>query len=121
MAAIIRTMIERGDYLTVRQSPTEFVLDYGTSRRSFTPGGHSVVSAEGGVGDQNSGWSGKSYVIHVKPQLGPEATETYSLSPDGDHLLETLAIPQAELPAVKIRRVYDRTTESAPRQLPTTE
>jgi hypothetical protein len=121
MAAIIRTMVERGDFLTVHQSPTEVMFDYGTSRRSFTPGLHSVVSAEGGVGDQNVGWSHKSFVIKVRPQNGPEVTESYTLSPDGKQLLETLAIANAELPAEVIKRVYDPTSETAPRQLPTTE
>ncbi len=119
MAAVIRTMLERGDYLTVRQSPDEFVLDYGTSRRSFTPGQHSVVSAEGGVGDQNAGWHHSAFVIKVKPQNGPEVTETYALSADGKQLLETLFIASAELPAEGIKRVYERTSETAPRQLPT--
>jgi hypothetical protein len=121
MAAIIRAMLERGDYLTIRQSQSEFVLDFGTFHRSFTPGGHSVVSAEGGVGDQNSGWHGKAYVITIKAQNGPTLTDTYSLSADAKQLLETLAIASSELPAVKINRVYDRTTETAPRQLPTTD
>lgn len=121
MAATIHTMIERGDFLTVRQSPTEVVFDYGTSRRSFTPGQHSVVSAEGGVGDQNVGWYHKTFVIKVKPQNGPEVTESYALSPDGKHLLETLDIASSELPAEVIKRVYDPTSETAPRQLPTTD
>jgi hypothetical protein len=121
MAAIIRAMLARGDYLTIRQSPEEFVLDYGTSSRTFTPGAHSVVSAEGGVGDQNSGWHNKSYVIRIKPQNGPEATDVFALSADGHHLLETLSIASSELPAEKIKRVYDRTTETAPRQTPSTE
>lgn len=121
MAGMIRAMIDRGDFLTVRQSANEFVLDYGTSRRSFTSGGHSVVSAEGGVGDQNCGWQGKAYVIRVKPQMGPEVTESYALSPDGVHLLESFSIASGELPSVTLRRVYDPTTETAPRQLPNTD
>src|ERR1700704_5485536 len=43
MAQVLRTSIARGDFLTVRQGPGEFALDYGTSQRSFTPGAHSVV------------------------------------------------------------------------------
>lgn len=121
MASIIHTMLERGDFLTVRQSPSEFVLDYGTSRRSFTPGLHSVVSAEGGVGDQTAGWHHKSFVIRVKPQNGPEVTESYALSEDGKQLLETFAIASAELPAETLKRVYDPTSETVPRQLPTTD
>jgi hypothetical protein len=121
MASVIRTMLERGDFLTVRQSPNEFVLDYGTSRRSFTPGLHSVVSAEGGVGDQTAGWHHKSFIIKVKPQNGPEVTETYALSADGKQLIETFAVASAELPAETLKRVYDPTSETAPRQLPTTD
>jgi hypothetical protein len=121
MAAIIHAMLERGDYLTIRQSPSEFVLDWGTSSRTFTPGGHSVVSAAGGVGDQNSGWSHKSYVIKIRPQNGPEVTDSFSLSADGANLLEKLSIASSELPAEQINRVYVRTTETAPRQTPTTD
>jgi hypothetical protein len=121
MAAIIRVLIERGDYLTIRQSPGEFVLDFGTFSRSFTPGGHSVVSAEGGVGDQNSGWHHSAYVIRVKPQNGPEVTDVFSLSSDGQHLLETVSIASSELPSEEIKRVYNRTTETAPRQTPSIE
>ena len=62
MAHLIRTAVDRGDFLTVRQGAGEFVLDYGTSQRRFTPGAHSVVSAENGVGDQTSGWKGHGYV-----------------------------------------------------------
>ena len=121
MAAIVRAMMELGDFLTIRQSSSEFTVDYGSVRRSFTPGAHSVVSAEGGVGDQMSGWHDKSYVIQVRPQNGPQVTETYALSPDGKQLFDTVSIAAAELPAVHIRRVYDPTTETAPRNLPTTD
>lgn len=118
MAHVIMDSAARGDFLTIRQGPDRFVLDYGTSQRSFTPGGHSVVSAEGGVGDQSSGWKGHSYVIHVKAQLGPDVTEEYSLSPDGKQLLAKLHIAAEELPAVTLTRVYNPTREAAPTQLP---
>jgi hypothetical protein len=121
MAHIVMDTVARGDFLTVRQGPGEFVLDYGTTRRSFTPGQHRVVSAEGGVGDQTSGWKGREYVIEVQPQLGPKVTESYGLSPDGKQLIETLHIGSAELPAVTLTRVYRPTEESAPHQLPTND
>ena len=121
MAHIITDAVARGDFLTVRQSPGEFVLDYGGSRRSFTPGQHSVVSAEGGVGDQTSGWKGGEYVIEVRPQLGPKVIETYALSPDGKQLIDTLNVGSAELPAVTLKRVYRPSDESAPHQLPTND
>jgi hypothetical protein len=118
MMRVLAAALARGDFLTVRSSASEIVFDYGTSVRSFTPGLHSVVSAEGGVGDQVSGWSGHDYVITVRAQMGPDIAEHYSLSPDGKHLIEKLRIGPAELPVVNLTRVYDPTSETAPRQLP---
>jgi hypothetical protein len=120
MHALTRAL-ERGDFLTVRQSDDELVLDYGTSVRSFTPGGHSVVSAENGVADRTSGWDGSHYVIRDKAQMGPTVVESYGLSSDGQHLVETLRIGPYELPAIELKRVYDHTTEVAPRQLPSVD
>ena len=121
MAHVIMNSVARGDFLTVRQGPGEFVLDYGSSRRSFTPGQHSVVSTESGVGDQTSGWKGRAYVIEVKAQQGPQVTEEYALSPDGKQLLAKLHIASGELPAVSMTRVYIPSNESAPQQLPTSD
>jgi hypothetical protein len=121
MAHIIMNTAARGDFLTVRQGPGEFVLDYGGSRRTFTPGQHSVVSAEGGVGDQTSGWKDHSYIIEVRPQNGPLITEEWALSPDGKQLVAKLHIGSGELPAVSLTRVYRPTDEVAPRQLPTND
>jgi hypothetical protein len=121
MAHIIETTVARGDFLTIRQGPNEFVLDYGTTRRNFTPGGHSVVSAEGGVGDQTSGWNGREYVIQVRGQAGPNVTESYGLSADGKHLVQKLHIGEAELSPVTMTRVYNPTSETAPRQVPTND
>ena len=121
MAHVLLTSIARGDVLTVRQGPGEFALDYGTSQRRFTPGAHSVVSAEGGVADQTSGWNGREYVIKVRGQLAPDVTERYGLSADGKHLVAKLHIATEELSAVDLTRVYDPTNETAPRQLPTND
>jgi hypothetical protein len=114
MAHVIENTVARGDFLTVRQGPGEFVLDYGTSRRTFTPGQHSVVSAEGGVGDQTSGWKGRAYMIEVKAQNGPLLTEEYELSPDGKELRVKLHIGSSELPAVNMTRVYRPVDQGAP-------
>ncbi len=118
MAHVILKTVARGDFLTVRQGPGEFVLDYGSSRRTFTPGQHSVVSAEGGVGDQTSGWKGRAYVIEVKAQNGPAVTEEYALSGDGKELLAKLHVGSSELPAVNLTRVYRPTDQSALQPLP---
>jgi len=121
MAHVLLTSVARGDLLTVRQGPGEFALDYGTSQRSFTPGAHSVVSAQSGVADQTSGWKGREYVISVRAQLGPDVTERYGLSADGKHLVAKLHIATEELSAVELTRVYDPANETAPRQLPTND
>jgi len=121
MMHVLAAALARGDYLTVRVRAGEVVFDYGTSVRSFSPGGHSVVSAEGGVADQTSGWSGRDYVIHLRAQMGPDVAENYSVSADGKHLIETLRIGPAELPVVNLTRVYDPTSETAPRNLPTND
>lgn len=119
MMNVLAAALARGDFLSVRDKAGEVVFDYGASQRSFTPGQHSVVSAEGGVGDQVSGWSGHDYVINIRAQMGPDVAERYALSPDGRHLIEKLRIGPAELPTVNLTRVYDPTNEAAPRQLPT--
>jgi hypothetical protein len=120
-AHILREVIGRGELLTIHQSPDQIVFDFGTSRRSFTPGAHSVVSAEGGVGDQHSGWSGHGYLIVIKAQQGPEMTDAYDLSADGKQLVEKLHISSYELPAVDLKRVYNLTTDATPHQLPTSD
>jgi hypothetical protein len=121
MAHIIEAAVDRGDFLTIRQGPSEFVLDYGATRRNFTPGAHSVVSTEGGVGDQTSGWNGREYVIVIRGQMSPDITESYGLSADGKRLVQKLHIGEGELPAVTLTRMYNPTTEAAPRQLPTND
>lgn len=121
MAHIIMTAVERGEFLTIRQGADEFVLDYGGTRRSYTPGQHSVVSAEAGVGDQTSGWSGHSYVIVVKEQYGSTVTDEFSLNADGSALMEKLQVGAAELPAVTLLRVYRPTHEGTPRLTPNTD
>jgi hypothetical protein len=121
MMNALRAVIARGDFLTVRQSSEELVFDYGITARSFTPGAHSVVSAQMGVADQTSGWEGREYAIYIKAQLGPNIVDRYAVSPDGKRLTEKLRIGPAELPAVALIRVYDLTTEAAPRAPPTND
>jgi hypothetical protein len=121
MAHIVEKFAARGEFLTVQQRAEEMVFDYGTSRRSFTPGQRSVVSAEGGVGDQTSGWNGRDYQIVVKAQAGPTLKETYTLSADGKRLTDRLHIDTYELPAVTLTRFYDATSSIAPRQVPNGE
>jgi hypothetical protein len=117
----LRDILQRGDYLTIRESPEEVSFDYGTTVRSYTPGVHSVVSSENGVADQTSGWSGKQYVIHIRPQIGPAIVEEYALSPDGRHLIVKSHIGPFELSKVNLTRVYDQTGAVVPNSGPSNE
>lgn len=117
----LTAILSRSDFLTVRQTPDQMVFDYGTTVRRYTPGGHSVVSSETGVADQNSGWKSKAYVIDVKPQVGPEVTEEYGLSPDGKHLVLKLQIGSFDLPKINLTRVYDPTGEVVPTARPSND
>jgi hypothetical protein len=121
MMHALSQVMARGDYLTVRQASDELTLDFGTTQRSYTPGGRSVVSAEMGVADQTSGWDGHEYLINIKAQWGPNVIERYGLSADGTRLIDKVHIGPAELKAVELTRVYRRTTEPAPRAVPTTD
>lgn len=105
------------DALTIEQSPDRFVIVRGDSRRSYTPGGHSVVSVENGVADQTSGWKGREYLIDVRPQVGPHLTERFGLTADG-RLIEKVSLSEDGLPGLEFTRMYER-GEAPPRGLPT--
>lgn len=117
----LSAILERSDYITIRQSPDEVSFDYGSTKRSYTPGGRSVVSSETGVADQRSGWSDRQYVINVKPQLGPQVTEEYALSPDGKQLIVKAHIGPFELSKVNLTRVYDATGAVVPNARPSND
>jgi hypothetical protein len=117
----LRAILQRSDYLTIHQSPDQMAFDYGTTVRSYTPGGHSVVSSENGVADQKSGWNGKQYVINIKPQLGPQVVEEYALSPDGKQLIVKSHIGPFELSKVNFTRVYDATGAVVPNSSPSND
>jgi hypothetical protein len=114
----LRDVLNRGDYLTIRQSADQVSFDYGNFSRSYTPGGRSVVSSEAGVADQTSGWDAKQYVINVRPQLGPAMVEEYGLSPDGKQLIVKIHIGPFELQKVNLTRVYDAATAVVPNSGP---
>jgi hypothetical protein len=117
----LREILQRSDYLTIRQSEDQVSFDYGTSTRSYTPGQHSVVSSENGVADQTTGWDGKQYVIDIKPQLGPVVVEEYGLSPDGKQLIIKTHIGPFELSKVSLTRVYDATGAVVPNSGPSND
>ena len=117
----LRAILQRSDFLTIRQSSDQVSFDYGTTVRTYTPGGRSVVSSENGVADQTSGWNGKQYVINIKPQLGPLVVEEYALSPDGKQLIVKSHIGPFELSKVNLTRVYDATGAVIPNSGPSND
>lgn len=107
-----RSLLANGDWLKIEQRPDEIILSNGETSRSYVPGEHSVVSVPGGVADQRSGWNSRAYVIRLKPQIGPSATETFKLSPGGKQLVEIIDIGRdGTVPAAKVTRVYVPTQE----------
>jgi hypothetical protein len=109
----------RNEVLAIKQAPDAFVLDYGTSVRRLTPGGHSVVSVPGGVGDQSTGWRGKEYVVEIRSQIGLDVIERYSLSDkNGKQLVVKVHLSGPGLPTVNLTRVYDPAGNAAPRSFP---
>jgi hypothetical protein len=98
--------------LVIEQSAERVSLIRGDSRRSYTPGGQSVVSVADGVADQSSGWKGREYVIDVRPQVGPHVTERYSLTADGQ-LVEKVWLKENDMPKLEFTRVYDKGTPPA--------
>ena len=118
---MLQADLARAGSLTIKQSADRFSLDYGSTVRNFTPGSVSVVSASWGVADQSSGWKGKDFVIHVKPQAGVASYEKYTLSEDGKRLSEELQLGGGEFPSIKLKRVYDRTDKPLPRAVPNNE
>jgi hypothetical protein len=112
------TELRGGEWLQIEQKPDELIITNGARVRSFTPGQKSVVSVPSGVADQRSGWSGRDYVINLRPQLGPSSLERYKLSDDGKHLLVTIKIAgEGRNRALTVNRVYDRASE-VPQVLP---
>lgn len=106
-----------GEWLKIRQTESEVSISNAATNRSFTPGQRSVVSVPSGVADQVAGWSGRDFLIEVRPQIGPEVEETYTLSPDGRQLRVKINVAsEGRNKAMKVTRVYERSTRD-PAQL----
>jgi hypothetical protein len=98
-----------GQWLKIQQSETEVRIVNAARSRSYTPGEKSVVSVPSGVADQESGWSGRTYIVFLKPQIGPSVKEQYTLSPDARQLIVKIEVAsEGRNKEMKVTRTYDR-------------
>jgi hypothetical protein len=101
-----------GQWLKIQQNDTEVGIVNAATSRSFTPGEKSVVSVPSGVADQVAGWSGRKFLVHLSPQIGPKVEETYTLSADGKQLVVKIEVSsEGRNKAIKVLRTYDRSTK----------
>jgi hypothetical protein len=101
-----------GQWLKIQQTDTEVSIVDAARSHSYTPGEHSVVSVSSGVADQVSGWSGRTYLVVLKPQIGPEVKERYALSADGHRLIVKIEVAsEGRNQAMTVTRTYDRSTK----------
>jgi hypothetical protein len=101
-----------GQWLKIQQSDGEVRIINAARSRSYTPGEKSVVSVPSGVADQVSGWSGRTYIVYLNPQIGPSVQERYALSADGRQLIVKIEVAsEGRNKAMKITRTYDRSAK----------
>ena len=111
-----------GQWLKIQQSDTEVRIVNAARSRTYTPGEHSVVSVPSGVADQVTGWSGRTYVVYLDPQIGPSVKERYTLSADGRQLIVKIEVAsEGRNKAMKVTRTYDRSTKDPASLQPTLE
>jgi hypothetical protein len=101
-----------GQWLKIQQSDAELRIVNAAHSRTYTPGEKSVVSVPSGVADQVSGWSGRTYLVYLTPQIGPRVEEQYTLSADGRQLIVKIEVAsEGRNKAMKVTRTYDRSTK----------
>lgn len=101
-----------GQWLKIQQSDSEVRIVNAARSRTYTPAEKSVVSVPSGVADQVSGWSGRSYVVFLNPQIGPSVKEQYTLSADGRQLIVKIEVAsEGRNKAMTVTRTYDRSTK----------
>jgi hypothetical protein len=101
-----------GQWLKIQQSDTELRIVNAARSRTYTPGEKSVVSVPSGVADQESGWSGRTYIVFLRPQIGPSVQERYALSADGRQLIVKIEVAsEGRNKEMKITRTYDRSAK----------
>lgn len=109
-------MLAISDTLTIRQegSTLDFVSEV-ESRRVVAGARTQVSMPEGELADSTVGWDGQWFVIERNVRSGPRVVERFRLLPKTDQLeYEMKWSGDSELRGMKIRRVFDRSTQAPP-------
>ncbi|MGC8521266.1 MAG: hypothetical protein ACP5PN_05290 [Steroidobacteraceae bacterium] len=101
-----------GSYLGVRLTPEAFSLHSAAGIQQCILGVPTAIAYGHGGANQMCGWEGHEFLIVAKPLLGPQLTERFALSPNGELVL-TLHLTGHGINVRLIRR-YRRTPHAAP-------
>jgi hypothetical protein len=110
-----RRMLGITKTLQIRQTGAVLEITSEVESRRVTAGSHSQVSMpQGELADSDVGWDGEWFVIERRVRKGPRVVEKFRLLKTGQ--LEYLMNwgGDTELAGIKTRRIFDRTTTSAP-------
>ncbi len=101
-----------GSYLGVRLTPEAFSVHSAGGIQQCTLGVPTAIAYGHSGANQMCGWEGHDFLIVVKPLLGPQLTERFALSPNGE-LVMTLHLAGHGINVRLIRR-YRRTPHATP-------
>ncbi len=110
-----RRMLGITKTLEIRQTGAVVEITSAVESRRVTAGSHTQVSMpEGQLADSDVGWDGEWFVIERRVRKGPRVVEKFRLLKTGqlEYLMNWSG--DTELSGIKARRVFDRTTTSAP-------
>jgi len=101
------SMVQAPERMQITVNGTRFIVKHEESRDEYRAGERSVVSFGRGVADRTAGWRGSVFIVATRGVEGGSKEERYSLDPQGRLLLVT-KLSGDRMPAVEIKRLYDR-------------
>jgi hypothetical protein len=102
--------------LMIRAGEHELEVSADEDEQSCEAGGRITLSDRLGDGERECGWQGRVWVVETtRPQLGTR-TDRYEFSRDGRLLIYTTLLRGEGLPRLKLTRVYERGSLTAPPQ-----
>jgi hypothetical protein len=109
-------MLAISDTLAIRQDGATLDIVSAVESRRVVGGSRTQVSLpEGELADSKVGWDGQWFVIDRSVRQGPRVVEKYRLLPKTGQLEYLMAWSgDSEIAGLKIKRVYDRSTQTPP-------